>query len=402
MINLRILIIFPNGGMLLPQKGDEIRVYNLAKSLSTKNEIIILESNKHDGKSCGKLEKFVKDIYFFNDYRIGGTRFGITFMDFNPSFLFKLLKILKNEKIDIIQVAFPWGIVAAKILVELKNYRIPVIYDAHNVQSDLSKITATTVSSIKKPIILYYSPMLERFLVKFVNHIIAVSNEDRNKFIEKYGANPGKITVIPSGTNIINISSLEKRSKVRGELGIRPEEIIVVFHGTYVYPPNKEAVDLIINYIASKIMEINRNVLFIIAGSDTPVFKKDNVKSVGFVDDLYSLLNIADIAIVPLLRGGGTKLKILDYMGMGLPIVTTKKGIEGINAKNCEHAIIVDDVNEEFIDAIKYLIGNEQERKRIGANARRLAEEEYDWAKVGEKLDKLYKGILEEKKRANK
>ena len=75
------------------------------------------------------------------------------------------------------------------------------------------------------------------------------------------------------------------------------------------------------------------------------------------------------------------------------------KAIEGINAIKGEHAIVVDDVNEEFIDAIKYLIDNEQERERIGANARRLAEEEYDWDKIGEKLDKLYKTILEEIKR---
>ncbi len=62
-----------------------------------------------------------------------------------------------------------------------------------------------------------------------------------------------------------------------------------------------------------------------------------------------------------------------------------------------EHALIVDDVNENFIDAIKYLIDNERERKGIGANARKLAEEKYDWGKIGKKLDKLYREILGEK-----
>ena len=392
-----ILIIFPYGGMLRPQKGGQVRVYNLAKTLSTKNEIIILESNKYNNKSYGDSDKFIKNLYFFNAYRTKNTRFGIAFMDFNPSFLFKLLKILKTEKIDIIQISFPLGIIATKILTMLKNYRIPIIYDAHNVQSDLSKISASKPnrSRIKKPIILYYTPTLERFSVKFVNHIITVSNDDRNKFIEKYGVNPEKITAIPSGTNIININSLEKRSKVREELSIRPEEIIVVFHGTYAYPPNKEAIDLIIDYIAPKIEKLFNDVKFVIAGKDVPEFERDNLKGVGFVDNLHSFLNASDIAIVPLLRGGGTKLKILDYMGVGLPIVTTKKGIEGINAKNGEHAIIVDDVNEEFINAIKYLVNNEEERERIGANARRLAEEEYDWNRIGEKLDELYENLLE-------
>ena len=154
--------------------------------------------------------------------------------------------------------------------------------------------------------------------------------------------------------------------------------------------------DQIKNYIAQEIMKVDKDILFVIAGLGVPFFEDENIKSVGFVEDIYSLIHAADLAIVPILSGGGTRLKIHDYMGVGLPIVTAKKGIEGINAKNYEHAIIVDDVNEEFIDAIKYLIDNEKERKRIGANARKLAEEEYDWNKMGKKLDGLYKRILME------
>lgn len=383
--------------MIRPQKGDGIRVYNLAKTLSTKNEIIILESNKYNNKSYGDSDKFIKNLYFFNAYRTKNTRFGIAFMDFNPSFLFKLLKILKTEKIDIIQISFPLGIIATKILTMLKNYRIPIIYDAHNVQSDLSKISASKPnrSRIKKPIILYYTPTLERFSVKFVNHIIAVSNNDRNRFIEKYSVNPKKITVIPSGTAIHDLKDIGNKYECKEKFNINKDKLTIIFHGTYTFFPNKEAVDLIINYIAPTIMKQNPNVLFVIAGLDVPRIEKDNIKSIGFVEDIYSLIHAADIAIVPILRGGGTRLKILDYMGIGLPIVTTKKGIEGISAKNGEDAIIVDGVDEEFINAIKYLINNEEERKRIGANARRLAEEDYDWNKIGEKLDELYGNLLE-------
>ena len=383
--------------MLRLKKGDEIRVYNLAKNLSTKNEIIILESTKYNNDSYGKSDKFVKNLYFFNDYRIKNTRFGIIFMDLNPSFLFNLFKILKTKKIDIIQISFPWGIIATKILTKLKNYRIPVIYDAHNVQSDLSKILASKSnrSRIKKLIILYYTPTLERFLVKFVNHIIAVGDNDRNRFIEKYSVNPEKITVIPSGTAIHNLKDIGNKYECKEKFNIDTDKLIIIFHGTYTFFPNKEAIDLIINYIAPTIMKQNPNVLFVIAGLDVPRIEKDNIKSIGFVEDIYSLIHAADIAIVPILRGGGTRLKILDYMGIGLPIVTTKKGIEGISAKNGEDAIIVDGVDEEFIDAIIHLINNKRERKRIGTNTRKLAEEEYNWDKIGEKLNGLYENLLE-------
>ena len=73
-----------------------------------------------------------------------------------------------------------------------------------------------------------------------------------------------------------------------------------------------------------------------------------------------------------------------------------KEEFGGIEAESGKHATIVDAINEEFINVIQYLINNKQERKRIGANARRLAEEEYDWDKIGEKLDELYRKILME------
>jgi len=286
--------------------------------------------------------------------------------------------------------------IATKIITKLLGLRKPIVYDAHNVEGvKVKEYKDPTLPLYKRIVAPIYIPILERMAVKLANNILSVSQRDKELFIKKYNVDHEKITIIPSGTNILNLKSLEDRSDVRKKFGVKLEEIIIVFHGTYTYYPNKEAADLIIDYIAPKIGELYHNVNFIIAGKDVPEIEEDNVICVGFIDDLQSLLNASDIAIVPLSHGGGTKLKIFDYMGVGLPIVTTKKGIEGINAKNGEEAIIVDDVNEKFVDAIKYLIDNKQEREKIGANARRLAEEEYDWDKIGEKLDKLYRDILE-------
>jgi glycosyltransferase involved in cell wall biosynthesis len=199
----------------------------------------------------------------------------------------------------------------------------------------------------------------------------------------------------------MELPTLKDKDEIKKELDIDKNNLVIIFHGSHFHPPNREAIDLIKNDIAPEIMKVDKDIVFVIAGFDVPVFEEENIKSVGYVADIYSLIHAADMAIVPILSGGGTKLKVLDYMGVGLPIVTTKKGIEGINAKNGEDAIIVGDVNAKFTDAIKYLIDNKQEREKIGANARKLAEEEYDWDKIGEKLDNLYREILEGKRHAN-
>jgi glycosyltransferase involved in cell wall biosynthesis len=117
------------------------------------------------------------------------------------------------------------------------------------------------------------------------------------------------------------------------------------------------------------------------------------VRSFGFVEDLHQAVSVADIALVPLRSGSGTKLKLFDYMNAGLPIITTRKGIEGIRANDKEHAIIVDSTDEEMIDSIKCLVENRQERERLGLNARRLAEDEYSWDIIGDKLDNTYRGL---------
>ena len=383
-----LLIVSPSTDVFNLRRGDEVRVHNIAIKLAKKNDIIIVEPEKFlENKSDLSLK-----TYGFKKY----TSPYLT--DFDINFILKIFKVLRRENIDIIQIELPQGIIATKFITKLIRQKIPIIYDAHNVEGDRIKhIKKSQLPFYKKIVAPYFIPVLEKISAKCADHIISVSDEDRNRFIEKYNLNEGKISIIPSGVNKINLPTLENKDKVKMRFNIN-SEIMILFHGTFSYFPNKEAINLIRSYVAPNVMKIKKDILFVIAGLDVPVFEKDNIKSLGFVEDIYSLIHAADMAIVPILHGGGTRLKILDYMGVGLPIVTTKKGVEGINAKNGEHAIIVDDVNDEFINAIKYLIENEEERKRIGTNARRLAEEEYDWEKIGEKLDKLYKNILKEVK----
>jgi glycosyltransferase involved in cell wall biosynthesis len=390
---MNILIISVGYGLFKPKSGGRNRFYNLAMQLIKKKaKITVLQPSRYKES----IDDALADAYYFR-VSFRNRTFG-TITDINVDFIIKFAKIIQ-KKIDLVQVSSSYGVIASKLVTKLLRKNIPIIYDAHNIQSDIAQCSLNDpkATCLEKIFALVYMPLQERIAVKCADHILSVSQEDGIRFIEKYGINRKKITVIPSGVNIIDLPSLKDEDKIRNELGIGGNKLIIVFHGAFFHSPNREAMDLIKNYIAPEIVKIDKDILFVIAGFGVPFFEEGNKKSVGFVEDIYSLIHAADLAIVPILRGGGTKLKILDYMGVGLPIVTTKKGIEGINVKNGEEAIIVDDVNEKFIDAIKYLIDNKQERERIGANARRLAEEGYDWDKIGDKLDKLYREILEEK-----
>jgi glycosyltransferase involved in cell wall biosynthesis len=391
---MKILVVFLHGNIFEPKAGREVRIHNLAKQLAKENEIVTLESKEYRETNVSFP---VRARYFVNPFAIKKIHFGTFFADLNPSYILSLIKVLRNEKPRIIQVSFPYGVFVTKILSKIMIKNCIVIYDAHNVESNAHRdvvLKNPYTSFLKKWIDFIYTYIAEKLACRFADHIITVSKEDADCFIRYFSVKREKISVIPTGTSIIDLQTYD-RMGCREKLGLKKDSIVVVFHGNYTYYPNMEAIKLITDYIAPEIHKKFKNVLFVVAGKDAPKFEKDGIKFLGFVDNIYELLAASDMAIVPILRGGGTRVKIMDYLNVGLPIVTTKKGIEGIEAENGKHAIIVDDVNEEFIKALEFLIENDSERRKLGRNARKLAEEGYDWTKIGEKLNKLYKHLAE-------
>ena len=389
---MNILIIPLLGTLGVPKSGGENRLYNMCNQLVDSGHIIyVLQKNKAlDIKTYS-----VRKLYTFRELRFG-ERTLVSLTDFNPDFVFKLNKIIREEKIDLIQFSGPWGIIISKIIIKFNFVDIPVIYDAHDVEADLANYVFaknSNYSFFEKLFLIKYTSFQERIATRICDHILSVSQEDKLRFIQKYGIENAKITSIPSGASIAIPKMYEDKEKIKARFGFDRRKKIIVFHGSYFHMPNKEAIELINSYIAPVIENKGFDASFVIAGFNVPIYEKSNIRSIGFVEDLYSLLYVSDIAIVPIMGGSGTRIKILDYMGVGLPIVSTKKGIEGINAENMIDAIIVDNINEEFINSIAYLLNNLEERKRLGRNAMKLVQEEYEWNKIGEKLDQLYRKL---------
>ena len=391
-----ILIIFFHGNMFKPQAGNESRLHNLVKQLSKKNTIFTLESGEYKNESTF----FVDKRFFFNPFIIRNNRFGTFFANLNPSYIYKLYKIMNEKMPHVIHVSYPHGLLMAKIVKGLfRNSNSLLVYESHNVESKklLSVAKKEKGANFLKNWVSYiYTSLMERTACKLSDLVITVSEIDKKDLAKLYSLSEEKIIVVPNSTKIIDLTRYNKLNS-KQKLGISTDKLTLLFHGTYDHYPNKEAINLIKEQIAPSIKEY-KDIEIVIAGKDVPHFENDNVTSLGFVDDLNELLTASDISIVPLLEGGGTRVKILDYFGAGLPTLSTKKGIEGIEAKNYEHAIIVDDTGDEFINALIYLIKNEDKREEIGKNAYNLAKEKYNWDVVGENLNNIYNDLIINKK----
>jgi glycosyltransferase involved in cell wall biosynthesis len=115
----------------------------------------------------------------------------------------------------------------------------------------------------------------------------------------------------------------------------------------------------------------------------------------GGVPDVRPYYQRSRIAIVPLRAGGGTRLKILEAMALGRPVVSTSIGCEGLDVRDREHLLIAD-TEASFAESVIELLGCAELRERLTRNARGLVESRYDWEIVNRTLADVYRRVLAE------
>jgi glycosyltransferase involved in cell wall biosynthesis len=181
--------------------------------------------------------------------------------------------------------------------------------------------------------------------------------------------------------------------------GVKKDEPnYILFCGTLYSPHNVDGLLWSYNRIWPLCKHSFANLKLLVLGSGKPpgsLCQLSNDKSVTFtgtVADVKPWYNKAAIAVVPLLTGSGTRLKILEAMSYGLPVISTTKGAEGIA---CTHGldILVADKENDFAGEIMGLLEDKNKRIFLQKNARRLVEEKYDWNIIGIKMKNYINNI---------
>ena len=103
----------------------------------------------------------------------------------------------------------------------------------------------------------------------------------------------------------------------------------------------------------------------------------------------------AAVTVVPLRAGGGTRLKILEAMAFGRPVVSTAIGCEGLDVVDGQHLFMADDP-EAFAEKVLRLLGDENLYQHMTADARELVVSKYDWDQISTKLLDVYSEIIQE------
>jgi glycosyltransferase involved in cell wall biosynthesis len=172
---------------------------------------------------------------------------------------------------------------------------------------------------------------------------------------------------------------------------------ILVFTGDMGFDPNVHAAHLLADTVLPRVRRSLPEVTLWLVGRrpDPSVVRlaRPGVVVTGEVPDMLPYLHGAAVYVAPLRTGAGTRTKLLEAMAAGLPIVTTRIGLEGIDAEDGREIIVADEP-ASMAEAVVHLLRNPLRRQSIGSAARQLAEERYDWDRCLTPLAAMYGDLL--------
>jgi glycosyltransferase involved in cell wall biosynthesis len=176
----------------------------------------------------------------------------------------------------------------------------------------------------------------------------------------------------------------------------RVEENVIVFSGNLAYPPNAEAVRFFARAVWPRLRERIPGLIWRIVGKNPDAVLRylrgeNYIQLSGPVEDAVLELARAKLAVVPILSGSGTRVKILEAWAAATPVVSTTLGAEGLPARDGEQLILADGA-DGFVETICGLFASESVRIRVGEAGRRLYEERFTWPAGWRTLDSALGG----------
>jgi glycosyltransferase involved in cell wall biosynthesis len=182
-----------------------------------------------------------------------------------------------------------------------------------------------------------------------------------------------------------------------GPAGVKTECPALVFTGTLSYWPNAEGIAWFMRAVWPLILSAMPGVQLEIVGREPPAevlaLASDQVRVSGDVSDVRPYLQPAWLAIVPVLHGAGTRLKILEAMACALPVVSTTIGAEGLDTASGRDIVIADEP-ADFAAQVVRLLRDPSLRAGLGQAGRALVERQYDWRAVTDALQAAYQSAL--------
>jgi len=217
---------------------------------------------------------------------------------------------------------------------------------------------------------------LDRFLCRWRTHLVAVSECVRKDVIQSLHLPPEKVRVLYNGVEIEAFADRSLRDPARAALGLKPDDIAIIYHGRLVNQKYPEG----LLKIAAQVAARSTRVVVLVAGdgprrADLEAAAKrqgleKHIRFLGRRDDIPALLQASDIAVLPSLKEGFSNA-IIEAMAAGLPVVATAVGGNAEAVTHGRNGWIVPPGNDAaLLNAVAQLVNDSAERERMAVQSR--------------------------------
>jgi len=295
-----------------------------------------------------------------------------------------LIRLLKRSSFDVIQLETLYLAPYIPLIRKYSDARISM--RAHNVESEIwTRITNNTSSFPKKIYLKYLSDKLHRFECRMLHHYdILMPITSRDLGIFRQMGFKGNAVVVPIGLD---------STEYKADYDSFRKKLSISFIGSLDWMPNIEGLRWFLKNVWGKIQKELPGIQLHIAGRNTPDWlkniKKKNIVVHGEVEDAAAFINEHSIMVVPLLSGSGMRAKILEGMALGKVVLTTRIGLEGIDATDKQEILIGDDVRD-MVKAVKWCSKQNGRLEMVGRRACDFVQSNYDSMEIARKVYKAY------------
>ena len=260
---------------------------------------------------------------------------------------------------------------------------LPAVLTCHNLTWNWYESRAALAGGALRLALLGEAWRYRRFVATRLRRFhtaVAVSTIERDQLLEIGGT---RVELIPTG---VDVAALKPAPAQNG-----PPRAL--FTGTMSYPPNHQGG----RWLAARIWPLVRTRLpdarLDIVGKDPPaelasLDGHDGISVAGFVPSMAPWFAAAQVIVVPIRTGAGIRVKIIEALSAGRPVVSTSLGCEGLGLEAGRHLLVEDD-ERDFAGAVVRLLGDPEERARLAAAGRVRAERDFDWRPLGDRLEQV-------------
>ena len=289
------------------------------------------------------------------------------------------------QRPDIVVVDFPH----AAVLMPAPIPGASLLF-THNVEAEIYERHAATAAGLRRLVWRDQARKMQRFerqAVHAVGRVVAVSRRDAKALGERYDL--ADVDAIDTGVDLAFFAFNEAERPG----AVEPDGGRIVFTGVMDSPANIDGVTFFMNEIWPLVSARRPAAEAVIVGRNPqPVLREAararrlNWTFTGFVDDIRPYVAAADVSIIPLRVGSGTRIKAFESMAMGRPVVATTIGIEGLDISPDAHYLRAD-TPAEFAAAILRLLDDEALRARLRQAARARMDAHFGWDRIARQFE---------------